>query len=162
MLVKGATGFKGFGKDSHKTVRESFMCWDLVRLILETWQYMHFPGKYSGYQYKLETYTFKITATFPWGQRVDADETTIGWKFLLVFLLVVWQKFQHFWGFKWTNDMLDDLNMLRRKGRNGVLLANSLGATISEPEHLAPVTSVRNVFDETWIFRTATTGYSSG
>ena len=31
---------KGFGKDSRKTVRESFKCWDLVRLILETWQYM--------------------------------------------------------------------------------------------------------------------------
>ena len=34
-----ASGFKGFGKDSRKTVRESFKCWDLVRLILETWRY---------------------------------------------------------------------------------------------------------------------------
>ena len=25
---------KGFGKDSHKTILESFKCWDLVRLIL--------------------------------------------------------------------------------------------------------------------------------
>ena len=29
-------GSKGFGKDSRKTVRESFKCWDLVHLILET------------------------------------------------------------------------------------------------------------------------------
>ena len=29
-----------FGKDSRKTVRESFKCWDLVRLILETWRYL--------------------------------------------------------------------------------------------------------------------------
>ena len=33
------SGFKGFGKDSHKTVWEFFKCWDLVRLILETWWY---------------------------------------------------------------------------------------------------------------------------
>ena len=26
------SGFNGFGKDSRKTVRESFKCWDLVRL----------------------------------------------------------------------------------------------------------------------------------
>ena len=32
------SGFKGFGKDSRKTVRESFKCWDLVHLILETWR----------------------------------------------------------------------------------------------------------------------------
>ena len=32
------SGFKGFGKDSRKTVRESYKCWDLVRLILETWR----------------------------------------------------------------------------------------------------------------------------
>ena len=32
------SGFKGFGKDSRKTVQESFKCWDLVRLILETWR----------------------------------------------------------------------------------------------------------------------------
>ena len=31
--------FKGFGKDRHKTLRESFKCCDLVRLILETWRY---------------------------------------------------------------------------------------------------------------------------
>ena len=30
--------FKGFGKDSRKAVRESFKCWDLVRLILDTWR----------------------------------------------------------------------------------------------------------------------------
>ena len=30
--------FKWFGNDSRKTVRESFKCWDLVRLILETWR----------------------------------------------------------------------------------------------------------------------------
>ena len=34
------SGFKVFGKDSHKTVRESFKCWDLVRLILDTWRYI--------------------------------------------------------------------------------------------------------------------------
>ena len=34
------SGFKGFGEDSRKTVRESFKCWDLVRLILETWRYV--------------------------------------------------------------------------------------------------------------------------
>ena len=34
------SGFKGFGKDSHKTVQESFNYWDLVRLILETWRYL--------------------------------------------------------------------------------------------------------------------------
>ena len=32
------SGFKGFGKDSRKTVQESFECWDSVRLILETWR----------------------------------------------------------------------------------------------------------------------------
>ena len=30
------SGFKGFGKDSRKTVQESFKFWDLVRLISET------------------------------------------------------------------------------------------------------------------------------
>ena len=34
------SGFKGFVKDSRKTVRESYKCWDLVRLILETWRYI--------------------------------------------------------------------------------------------------------------------------
>ena len=38
------SGFKGFGKDSRKTVRESWECLDLVRLILETWRY-HCPKK---------------------------------------------------------------------------------------------------------------------
>ena len=32
------SGFKGLGKGSRKTVRESCKCWDLVRLILETWR----------------------------------------------------------------------------------------------------------------------------
>ena len=32
------SGFKGFGKDIPKPVQESFKCWDLVWLILETWQ----------------------------------------------------------------------------------------------------------------------------
>ena len=32
-----------FCKDSRKTVRESFKCWDLVRLILETWRYLLLP-----------------------------------------------------------------------------------------------------------------------
>ena len=32
------SGFKGFGKDSRNTARESFKHWDLVRLILETWR----------------------------------------------------------------------------------------------------------------------------
>ena len=36
------SGFKGFGKDSRKTVRESFKCWDLVRLVLENWRYIVF------------------------------------------------------------------------------------------------------------------------
>ena len=35
------SGFKGFGKDNHKTIRESFKCWDLVRLMLETWRYIY-------------------------------------------------------------------------------------------------------------------------
>ena len=34
------SGFKGFSKDSRKTVRESFKCWHLVRLILGTWRYI--------------------------------------------------------------------------------------------------------------------------
>ena len=34
-----SSGFKGFGKESHKTVRESFKFWDLVRLIYDTWRY---------------------------------------------------------------------------------------------------------------------------
>ena len=34
------SGFKGFSKDSRKAVRESFKCWGLVRLILETWRYI--------------------------------------------------------------------------------------------------------------------------
>ena len=38
------SGFKGFNKDSRKTVRESFKCWDLVRLILETWRYTYGRG----------------------------------------------------------------------------------------------------------------------
>ena len=33
------SGFKEIGKDSLRTVRESFKCWDLVRLILGTWRY---------------------------------------------------------------------------------------------------------------------------
>ena len=33
---------KGFGNDSRKTPRESFKCWDLVRLILETWRYIEY------------------------------------------------------------------------------------------------------------------------
>ena len=37
-----ASDFKGFGKDSRKVVRDSFKCWDLVRLILETWRYMSY------------------------------------------------------------------------------------------------------------------------
>ena len=41
-------GFKGFGKDSHKTVREYFKCWDLVRLILETWRYLALSPHASG------------------------------------------------------------------------------------------------------------------
>ena len=36
-----------WGKDSRKTVRESFKCWDLVRLILETWR--HFPWNVPGF-----------------------------------------------------------------------------------------------------------------
>ena len=36
----------GFGKDSRKRVRESFKCWDLVRVILETWWY--FDGLLQG------------------------------------------------------------------------------------------------------------------
>ena len=38
-VIDLTSGFKGFGKDSHRTVWESFKCWDLVRLILETWRY---------------------------------------------------------------------------------------------------------------------------
>ena len=34
------SGFKGFSKDSRKTVQESLKGWDLVRLILETWRYI--------------------------------------------------------------------------------------------------------------------------
>ena len=37
------TFFPCTGKDSRKTVRESLKCWDLVRLILETWRYMWCP-----------------------------------------------------------------------------------------------------------------------
>ena len=33
------SGSKRFGKDSRKTVWESFKCWDLVRLISKTWRY---------------------------------------------------------------------------------------------------------------------------
>ena len=32
------SGFKGFGKGSRKTIRESCGCLDLVRLMLETWR----------------------------------------------------------------------------------------------------------------------------
>ena len=35
---QASTMFKGFGKDSRKTVRGSFKCWDFVCLILETWR----------------------------------------------------------------------------------------------------------------------------
>ena len=41
------------------------------------------------------------------------------------------------------------------------VLEDSVMDGVSEPEPLVPVTSVRSVFDETWIFRTATAGYSS-
>ena len=37
-LLDLTSGFKGLGKDSHKTIWESVKCWDLVRLILETWR----------------------------------------------------------------------------------------------------------------------------
>ena len=43
------SGFNGFGKDSRKTVRESFKCWNLVRLILETCRYIWY-GCSSIYQ----------------------------------------------------------------------------------------------------------------
>ena len=39
-ILDFTSGFKGFGKDSRKTVWESFKCWDLVPLILETWRYI--------------------------------------------------------------------------------------------------------------------------
>ena len=39
-ILDFTSGFKGFGKDSRKTVWESFKCWDLVWLILETWRYI--------------------------------------------------------------------------------------------------------------------------
>ena len=39
-ILDSTSGFKVFSKDSRKTVREYFMCWDLVRLILKTWQYV--------------------------------------------------------------------------------------------------------------------------
>ena len=46
IFIFGSTsGFKVFGKDSHKTVRETFKCWDLVRLILKTWRYV--SGSYA-------------------------------------------------------------------------------------------------------------------
>ena len=38
-------GFHGFGKNSRQTVRESFKCWDLVRLILQTLRYIFFTCK---------------------------------------------------------------------------------------------------------------------
>ena len=38
------SGFKGFYNDSRKTVGESFKCWDLVPLILETWRYIQLLG----------------------------------------------------------------------------------------------------------------------
>ena len=34
------SGFRGSGKDRHKTGRESFKGWDLVRLILKTWRWI--------------------------------------------------------------------------------------------------------------------------
>ena len=40
VILDSTSGFKGFCEDSCKTVRESFKCWDLVRLILETWRYL--------------------------------------------------------------------------------------------------------------------------
>ena len=39
-ILDSTSRFKGFDKDSRKTVRESFKCWGLVRLILETWRYV--------------------------------------------------------------------------------------------------------------------------
>ena len=37
-ILDSTSGFKGFGKGSRKSVRESFKCWDLVPLILKTWR----------------------------------------------------------------------------------------------------------------------------
>ena len=34
-------GFNGLGKDNYKMRQETFKLWDLVRLILEIWQYHH-------------------------------------------------------------------------------------------------------------------------
>ena len=34
------SGFNGLGKDNHKTGRETLKRWNLVRLILEIWQYI--------------------------------------------------------------------------------------------------------------------------
>ena len=41
------SGFKGFGKESRNAIRESFKCWDVVRLILEIWRYCQLRGDYS-------------------------------------------------------------------------------------------------------------------
>ena len=41
-ILNLTSGFTGFGNDNRKTVRESLKCWDLVRLILETWQQWFF------------------------------------------------------------------------------------------------------------------------
>ena len=34
-------GFNGLGTDNYKTRRETFMFWDWVHLILESWRYLH-------------------------------------------------------------------------------------------------------------------------
>ena len=39
-LLSRLPGFNGLGKDNCKTRRETFMFWDLIRLILEVWRYV--------------------------------------------------------------------------------------------------------------------------
>ena len=77
-----------------------------------------------------------------------AKQTTTDWKLLSLFLvahIVIYYSADY--------DELGGIGDLE-----GEIVLHS---AISEPELFAPVTSVRSVFDETWIFSTATAGYSS-
>ena len=52
--------FKRFGKESRKAARKSFKCWDLVRLILKTWQYPWFWAERSLSKSWIINYSFTV------------------------------------------------------------------------------------------------------
>ena len=65
-------GFKGFSKRSRKTVRESFKCGDLVRLIIKTWRL------YDSKQLTWSIYKFKAKPELSSDREKDYFDLTLG------------------------------------------------------------------------------------